>query len=132
MKNLWFVLVLLAGSVVFFSVILGDQRSAIASESSLKQDPVVSPSIVTSPQDGKEQGFTVQVYSFLDSARAQKALESLKNSGYKAFMEVSDLGARGVFYRVRIGDLANEAEAQRLLEEIRKNYKDGFIAKKQK
>ncbi len=128
MKNLWLVCVLTAGSVAFFNLVPKYQQAAVAATA--KQDPVTSPSIVTSPQDGKEQGFTVQVYSFLDSQRAQKAVEALKNEGYKAFQEVSDLGDKGIFYRVRIGDLANETEAQKLLEEIRKNYKDGFIAKK--
>ena len=104
--------------------------AAVVLDTSLKQDPVISPSIVTSPQDGKEQGFTVQVYSFLDSMRAQKAVEALKMEGHKAFQEVSDLGEKGTFYRVRIGSLVNEAQAQALLEDIRKNYKDGFIAKK--
>ncbi len=119
MKNLWL------GCLIAFT-------SITVLNAAPKQDPVTSPSIVTSPKDGKEQGFTVQVYSFLDSVRAQKAVESLKNVGYKAFQEVSDLGDKGVFYRVRIGDLANEAQAQKLLEDIRKNYKDGFITKKQK
>ncbi len=92
-------------------------------------DPVRSPAIVTSPENGQEAGFAVQVYSFQDRIRADKALVSLKEAGYKAFMEVSDLGPKGTWYRVRIGGLENETQAQTMLDEIRKNYKSGFIVK---
>ena len=59
--------------------------------------------IVTSPVNGKEEGITIQVYSFQDRNRAATALQTLKNSGYQAFLVVSDLGEKGVWYRVRSG-----------------------------
>ena len=92
-------------------------------------DPVRAPAIVTSPENGHEAGFAVQVYSFQDRIRAEKALAGLKQNGYKAFMEVSDLGPKGTWYRVRVGGLNNESQAQAMLDEIRKNYKSGFIVK---
>lgn len=126
----------MAVGLVVFSMSINKPTSSVSSPESAvmptvitKQDPVTSPSIVTSPQDGKEAGFTIQVYSFQDQQRAAKALESLKASGYKAFQEVSDLGEKGVFYRVRIGGIKDEAQAQSTLLEIRKNYQSGFIVK---
>jgi cell division septation protein DedD len=94
-----------------------------------KADPVPPMAIVTSPVDGKEAGFTIQVYSFQDKNRAQTALQTLKNSGYQAFLIVSDLGEKGTWYRVRVGGIADEAAARKMLDEIRKNYNSGFILK---
>lgn len=136
MKKLWLVLVIIAAAVVGFSF-FAPQATPVATKITIpdpvvKDDPVTSPSIVTMPQNGKEQGFTIQVYSFRDPARAQKALQNLKSSGYNAFQEVSDLGDKGLFYRVRIGGLANEAQAQTTLENIRKDFQGGFIVKQPK
>ncbi len=92
-------------------------------------DPVPALAIITSPENGHEAGYTIQVYSFQDKNRAEAALESLRNSGYKAFMVMSDLGEKGVWYRVRISGITDETQAQQLLSEIRKNYNSGFIVK---
>ena len=96
-----------------------------------KADPVPPMAIVTSPVGGHEAGFTIQVYSFQDKNRAINALQALKNSGYQAFLIVSDLGEKGVWYRVRVGGIADEAAAHKMLEDIRKNYNSGFILKPQ-
>jgi cell division septation protein DedD len=133
MRKLWIILVVFAGAVAVFSIASTSRKPASAPmpivSDALRQDPVTSPSIVTSPKDGKEAGFTIQVYSFREPQRAEKALANLKAAGYKAFQEVSDLGDKGLFYRVRIGGLANEAEAQTVLNDIRTNYQGGFIVK---
>lgn len=106
-----------------------EPAATTASTPETKADPIPSPAIVTMPVNGVEEAFAIQVFSFMDKNRADKSLEVLKQSGYKAFMEVSDLGAKGVFYRVRIGDIANETEARKMLEEIRRDFKSGFIIK---
>ena len=105
-----------------------DQKPATGSPV-VQKDPVPSPAIVTSPVQGKEAGFAVQVYSFKDEKRADAALENLKSKGFKAYIEISDLGEKGTWYRVRIGSLENEAEAKAMLETIRKNFKSGIIVK---
>ena len=98
--------------------------------SELQKDPVPSPAIVTSPEGGKEAGFAVQVYSFKDQQRADKALENLKNNGFdKAYIEISDLGSKGTWYRVRIGGLQNDTQAKAMLENVRKNFNSAIIVK---
>lgn len=144
-KNLWLVLVLLAAGAVIFSLSLGNkkpveqgvvlqevfnQKPAANGETVAAVDPVPSPAIVTSPDaSGKEEGYAVQVYSFQEKIRAEKAILSLKSAGYKVYMEVSNLGDNNTWYRVRIGGLENEEQAKAMLEEIRKNYNGGFIVK---
>ena len=71
----------------------------------------------------------IQVYSFQDRNRAEGALQALKNNGYHAFLVTSDLGEKGVWYRVRVGGISDEAAAHKTLEDIRKNYNSGFILK---
>ena len=147
----WIVLLIVAGGIVFFlmsmhpnkpqvdqGLVLNDifhQQTAktesgnASAVSPPKADPVPPLAIVTSPVDGKEAGFTIQVYSFQDKNRAETALQALKNSGYQAILIISDLGEKGTWYRVRIDGIADEAAARKMLEEIRKNYNSGFILK---
>lgn len=85
-------------------------------------------SVVVAPQPvSPTRKFAVQVYSFKEKARAEAALQALKDNNYKAYIMVSDLGSRGTWYRVRVGSFANEAEAQKSLESITKEFKSGII-----
>ena len=142
MKNIWWVYVLIvAGGIIFFlslhankpqndqGVVLNDifhqqvARTESGNPSSVepkKADPVPPMAIVTSPVEGHEEGFTIQVYSFQDKNRAATALQALKNRGYEAFLIMSDLGEKGVWYRVRVGGITDEAAARKMLDEIRK------------
>jgi cell division septation protein DedD len=151
LKNTWWIMLLIiAGAVIFFlilhpnkpqneqGVVLSDifhQQTPAKTESGntptvpKKTDPVPPLAIVTSPVDGHEAGFTIQVYSFQDKNRAQTALQTLKNNGYQAFMIMSDLGEKGVWYRVRVGGIVDELQAHKMLGEIRKTYNSGFIVK---
>jgi cell division septation protein DedD len=149
-KNTWWIVLLVAASAVIFflsvhagksqsdqGVVLNDifhqqaQQTEAGTPSTppKKADPVPPMAIVTSPVDGREEGFTIQVYSFQDKNRAATALQALKNNGYQAFLIMSDLGEKGIWYRVRVGGIADEAAARKMLDEIRKNYNSGFILK---
>jgi cell division septation protein DedD len=140
-NSLWIVLVLVAAGAIVLVLSLKQNNSSNkvvmqevfdqkpATDAAAQNDPVPSPAIVTSPEHGQEAGFAVQVYSFKDQNRAGTALSNLKAQGYKAYMEISDLGDKGIWYRIRIGSLANEAEAKAMLETIRKNFNSGMIVK---
>ncbi|MBF0618606.1 MAG: SPOR domain-containing protein [Candidatus Omnitrophica bacterium] len=71
--------------------------------------------------------FAVQVYSFKDKNRADTQLQVLKQKGFTAYIMVSDLGARGIWYRVRVGTYGNEEDARRVLEVIRQDFKSGIV-----
>ncbi len=134
-KNTWWIfLLIVAGGIIFFLSLhpnkpQGDRGVVLNDIFPKKADPVPPMAIVTSPVNGHEAGFTIQVYSFQDRNRAETALQALKNSGYQAFLMMSDLGEKGVWYRVRVGGIADEAAARKMLDEIRKNYNSGFILK---
>jgi len=144
LKNTWLIIFLItAGVVIFFlsfqpgrsrndeGLLLRDIFHKQVQTTHKVADPVPAMGIVTSPVAGHEAGFTIQVYSFQDKNRAYAALSSLKNRGYQAFMVVSDLGEKGVWYRVRIGGIADEAAAHSMLADIRRSYSSGFILKSQ-
>jgi len=132
-KNTWwiFLLILAGGVILFMSLRSAPPQSdqGVVLNDIFHHDPVPPMAIVTSPVDGHETGFTIQVYSFQDKNRAETALQSLKNNGYQAFLIMSDLGTKGIWYRVRIGGIADAAAAHKMLEDIRKNYNSGFILK---
>lgn len=71
----------------------------------------------------------VQVYSFKEKARAEAALKALKDKDFKAYIMVSDLGPRGIWYRVRVGAFSTEEEAQKILASITKDFKSGIIVR---
>jgi len=134
-KNMWWVVLLIvAGGIIFFLSLYpgkaqNDQGVVLKDIFQQKSDPVPPMAIVTSPVNGHEAGFTIQVYSFQDKERAYRALQVLKNNGYQAFLIISDLGAKGLWYRVRVGGIMDEAAARQMLNEIRKNYNSGIILK---
>ena len=125
---------IVAGGIIFFlnsrsNKPQSDQGMVLNDIFSKKANLVSSMAIVASPAGGHETGFTIQVYSFQGRNRAETALQALKNRGYQAFLIMNDLGEKGVWYRVRVGGIADEAVARKMLDEIRKNYNSGFILK---
>ena len=124
-KSVWLVVVLVAAGTVIFVLSFKPKEeppqaviAAVPVKAMVKAAaPARSSAVVT--------GYAVQVYSFQDKTRAEKALEDLRSKGYQAFLVVSDLGEKGTWYRVRVGGIADEKEAQVMLENIRKNYKSG-------
>ena len=71
--------------------------------------------------------FAVQVFSFKEKTRADASLKQLKDKGYSAYVMMSDLGPKGIFYRVRVGSFATEEEAKKNLESVTKDFKSGII-----
>ncbi|MBF0571259.1 MAG: SPOR domain-containing protein [Candidatus Omnitrophica bacterium] len=150
-KSTWWIFLLIAaGGIIFFlsyhpnnpqgeqGIVLNDilhqqivntQAAEPFTAPAPKTDPVPPMAIITSPVNGHEAGITIQVYSFQDKNRAENALHALKNNGYQAFLIISDLGQKGVWYRVRVGGITDETAAHKMLEEIRKTYNSGFILK---
>ena len=135
LKSTWWVFILIAvgGIILFLSLYSNKPQSdqGVVLNDILHQPPKANPVppvvIETSPVSGHEAGFTIQVYSFQDKDRAETALQTLKNSGYQAFLITTDLGKKRVWYRVRVGGIPDEAAARKMLDEIRKNYNSGFI-----
>lgn len=104
--------------------------------------PVQAPAapVQAAVEDKKEEGiinpphevksaptYAVQVYSFKEKARSEAALKALKEKNYPAYIMVSDLGARGIWYRVRVGTFTKEVDAQAALQSVTRDFKSGII-----
>ena len=96
------------------------------------EDPVVSPAIVASTETGSQVMYAIQLYSFKEQSRADAMIKTLKEGGISAYVQMSDLGDQGVWYRVRAGSFDSPVKAQAELAEIRKKHKDSIVVKEKK
>lgn len=96
------------------------------------EDPVSSPAIVASPEPGNQVVYAIQLYSFRDQTKADAISKELNASGIPAYVQMSDLGDKGVWYRVRTGAFDAPEKAQAMLTEIRKLHKDSIVVKEKK
>lgn len=84
-----------------------------AAEPSLAPYPAPETNIASANADYETPEYFVQVGSFADPYNAERAREELANSGPVQVQELS--GSQGRLYRVRIGPMKNEGEAQMAL-----------------
>lgn len=75
----------------------------------------------------REKPFTIQVASFRERVRAELVAKKLKKASFSSTTSAKDLGEKGIWYRVRVGDFNTEDEARELLKTLKGNYKDSFI-----
>ncbi|MBP6343226.1 MAG: SPOR domain-containing protein [Candidatus Omnitrophica bacterium] len=95
-------------------------------------DPVVSPAIVATSETGTQVTYAIQLYSFKEQSRADAMAGKLKDGGVPAYVQMSDLGDKGVWYRVRTGSFPSSELAQAALAVIRKEHKDSIVVKEKK
>ncbi|MBL8013404.1 MAG: SPOR domain-containing protein [Candidatus Omnitrophica bacterium] len=96
------------------------------------EDPVTSPAIVATPEAGNQVVYAIQLYSFRDQTRADAITKDLNAGGIPAYVQMSDLGDKGIWYRVRTGAFDVPEKAQAMLAEIRKLHKDSIVVKEKK
>jgi cell division septation protein DedD len=81
----------------------------------------------TLPVELPKNNFTIQVASFRDVLKAQKVLEDLKTKYSSAHIVAKDLGEKGLWHRVCVGQFATRAEATGFLEDVKMVYKDSLV-----
>ena len=142
-KDFWFIgiLVVIAVILAFFAFSRQPERvqSTSAEDQSLvksgnapvqpvPQESKTFPSMLTPLHEVESRKtFSIQVYSFKEKERAETALKALKDKNYPAFIMVSDIGERGIWYRVRVGSFTDENEAKRILDLLVQDFKNGII-----
>lgn len=70
---------------------------------------------------------TIQVHSFQDQAKAQKALEDLRKQGFSGYIIKRDLKEKGIWYRVCVGEFETKQQAEEALTKLKEKYKDSFV-----
>lgn len=64
-------------------------------------------------------GYTVQIVSVRKFDEALRTVQRLRRAGFRPYIRTVDLGARGRWYRVRVGHYAGREAARKALSEIR-------------
>ncbi|MGI1678212.1 MAG: SPOR domain-containing protein [Cellvibrionaceae bacterium] len=89
--------------------------SAEATKTEPKPKPVVKPLPKPEPvlnSDGVPKGWSIQVASFSEVARAEATLKSLEKAGYPKSYIRSGRGPKGEVYRVFVGPKINKQQAE--------------------
>lgn len=142
-KDFWFIVILVGIAVVLAFFAFSRQTGRVSSGSVAEQGVAKSeqvpaqtvtqesrtfPAMLTPLHEVESRKtFSIQVYSFKEKERADTALKALKDKNYPAFIMVSDIGDRGIWYRVRVGSFTDENEAKRILDLLVQDFKNGII-----
>lgn len=72
-------------------------------------------------------GFTIQVASFQDRAKAEKVLADLTKKNYAAFIVTKNVKDKGQWHRIYIGQYPTKQEATDALMPIKTDYPQSFV-----
>jgi cell division septation protein DedD len=75
--------------------------------------------------------YCVQVASFKKKADADRLRSRLRKKNYKAFVDLANLGKKGIWYRVRVGRFGRKKTAEELAKVLLKREKlKGLVLKR--
>ena len=111
------------------SEVVGTQSSQTPKTSNLSVSaPKVEKLDSAQPMTPPTMPFTIQIASFKDKSKAEKALEDLKKKGYSAgFIVAKDVGEGNVRHRLYVGEFATKPQAEEFLANVKKDYSDSFL-----
>jgi cell division septation protein DedD len=113
------------------------QETDIFSEE-VKERPVQAPSVgvgsASLPMEsvkatGRLTGriYTIQACSFKDHNRAQTELKRAQGLGLPTYLEKVDLGKKGVWFRIYVGEFSTKEEIKGLIPRVKNIYKNSFM-----
>ena len=86
-----------------------EQTAPSEKESAEKSKP--QPAAPESRAQPAGKPYTVQVAAFKAAGDADKLVAELKQKGFSAYRAIGKVPGKGIWYRVRVGDFKNKAEA---------------------
>jgi len=111
-------------------------EESLPAESTAVVSDVKTSQVVAVPESApvsaavKPGTFGIQAASFKEMGKAQKLQQKLKEQGYEADIGEKNLGEKGTWYQVLVGQHATKAEADTQLTEIKTKYPDSFTRKR--
>lgn len=78
--------------------------------------------------DGK--AYTIQVAAFKDSGDADSLVAELKQVGFSAYRAIGKVPGKGIWYRVRVGDYTNKAEAGHIIAKLKEAGQKPMLVEK--
>jgi DedD protein len=97
-----------------------EEKQPTAAEKEPPNPPAPTPQ--PAPAVAARVGRVIQVFSTLDATQADKLVRRLGEGGYPAYLVEESLQGRTT-YRVRVGPYEEEASAQRVADELRREYR---------
>ena len=89
---------------------------------SLKKEPAPKKAITPSVQDKPSKPYTVRVGSYKRTANARQEADRFRRLGIPVFVAKADLGDKGVWRRVLVGEFQTKADAAAFQKYLEKNY----------
>lgn len=74
-----------------------------------------------------EYQYVIQIISLSDQMKAEGVLAKLTSTGFTGYVAKTDLGQKGVTYRVFVGPFVSKDDAATKLPDVKAIYKDAFI-----
>jgi cell division protein FtsN len=74
--------------------------------------------------------YTIQVAAFRSDRDADKLVAELKRKGFPAYRAIGKVPGKGIWYRVRIGEYTNKAEADSTIAKLKTVGKKPILVKK--
>lgn len=96
-----------------------------AAEKSMPQ-PAVAKARVDSP----DHPYTIQVAAYKRAGDADKLVAELQQKGFAAYRKFDKIPNKGIWYRVRVGQYKNRAEAVSTIAKLKKAGREAILVKK--
>ena len=91
----------------------------------------VPPSEAPRPRaESADRPYAIQVAAFKAAGDADKMVAELKQKGFAAYRRFDKIPNKGIWYRVRVGDYKNKAEAGGIMAKLKKAGYKGMLVKK--
>lgn len=88
-----------------------------------EKTPVVKAAVI-------KGSYTIQILSSKDQKALEKELKKVKDQGFAdAYIQKADLGTKGIWYRIYIGQFSSMSQAREFLTKVKGKYSGAFITK---
>jgi cell division septation protein DedD len=74
--------------------------------------------------------YTIQVAALKDRIKADKLVADLQKKGYPAYRSTGKVPGKGTWYRIRIGNYKNRADAGSTMSRLKKERRKGILVKR--
>jgi cell division septation protein DedD len=90
-------------------------------------DQVIAEKVTTPVSSLAKSAFTIQVASLKDKTGAERVLKDVTTKSYSGFIVPRDLGDKGTWYRVYVGQFDIKSEADAFLAKVKQDFPDSFV-----
>jgi cell division protein FtsN len=101
-----------------------------APKKELAEKSKLQPTAPKSKAEPAGKPYTIQVAAFKAAGDADKLVAELKQKGFSAYRKITKIPGKGIWYRVRVGEFKNKAEASSTIAKLGKAGKEAMLVVK--